>query len=100
MNADSGIDKIMLRRQVNSTVQRAGTCSDPDSENGFNPTLTRTGEHLITIRIEPLTIEMRVGINKHVYSCVETGALARLGRVKLGGVFCANGENYFNLVPT
>ncbi len=65
MDPDGGIHEIVLLCEFYSAVESARTVAIADGKNGFDASLTGTGNDQFAIGIELFTIEMSVGIDVH-----------------------------------
>src|SRR5712692_4772068 len=60
MNADGGVDEIMLLGELNATVQRSRPRPTADGDNGLHAGLTRPRQYLLAVSAELLHLEMGV----------------------------------------
>src|SRR2546428_1209481 len=70
MNADGGVDEIMLLGELNATVQRSRPRPTADGDNGLHAGLTRPRQHLLAVSAELLHLEMGVGVYENQSSVV------------------------------
>ena len=74
MNADRGVNEIMLRRKSDGAIQCARAVADADGENGFDIILAGARQSSDRGPDRTLPVEMRMGINKH-FLCRHQSAL-------------------------
>src|SRR2546426_837012 len=111
MNADGGVDEIMLLGELNATVQRSRPRPTADGDNGLHAGLTRPRQHLLAVSAELLHLEMGVGVYENQSSVVShqssvisgqqlpmgTAALGRSRRAKLGSAYQTSAMQICNL---
>src|SRR5208282_2414658 len=64
MNADRCINKSVFFGELNGAVQRTWAGSAANGENGFDPSFACACQHLFTVGIELLHLEMGVGVDE------------------------------------
>src|SRR5713226_3974261 len=110
MNADGGVDEIMLLGELNATVQRSRPRPTADGDNGLHAGLTRPRQYLLAVSAELLHLEMGVGVYENQSSVVShqssvvsqkqpmgTAALGRSRRAKLGSAYQTSAMEICNL---
>ena len=100
MNSDGRINELVLFGELDAAVERPWTGSAANGENRFDSGFAGASEHLLTVGIELLHLEMCVGIDEDRSLVVGhwlcgDGRLARQGRLSRSRSWL-----YFNLVPT
>src|SRR5208283_3566711 len=107
MNSDGRVNKVVLLRELDGTVERPGARPAADSENGFDPRILGSLQDRGPVGFELLHLEMCVGVDENrtlvvghwslVVQCNSCGdgQLARPSRK-----FGSRSWHYFNLVPT
>src|SRR5579872_552079 len=65
MDSEGRIDEFVFFSQTNSTIDILGAVAVPDGNNRSNSGCTSALDHLVTIRVELVAVEMCVRIDEH-----------------------------------
>src|SRR6266567_8981613 len=65
MDADGGVDEIILGGEFDGAVEGAGAISGADGEDGSDAGLTGTGEDFVAVGVEAGAVEVGVGVDEH-----------------------------------
>ena len=65
MNSDGGVNELMLLRDLNRAIERAGTVASAHGEEIRNFSLSRAGDDLLAIRVKARAIEVAVRVYEH-----------------------------------
>src|SRR5260221_11445937 len=71
MDAERGIDTVMLPRYFDGAVKRARPGPAADGQDAFQPGFVGAGEHLRTVRVKLGPFQMSVRIDVHEFSSIE-----------------------------
>src|SRR5580692_5343014 len=99
MNSNGRVNEVVLFGELDPAVERPGAGSAADRDNRFDSGFAGASEHLLTVGIKLLHLEMCMGIDEH-RSLVVGHWLCSAGGSPVRLVVEVKKLAYFSLVPT
>jgi hypothetical protein len=72
MDADSGVNRFMLFRNLHRAIKCAGAVSSADGKHIGDTRLASAGYDLLAVRVEARAVKVAMGIDEHSTDRTET----------------------------